>query len=308
MKLPRDISGEELAKLLERYGYQISRQTGSHIRLTSVIKVMEHHLTIPRHKTLKVGTLSDILSEIATYLEMYEKNPQRVIPFLCCIRWGLSLRDQAWLEYADRQLATGKFKGIGQLIVKRYQSHDPKDPNKDKLVEVPWDSMWAQDLMRLAAKHNVPLMFMMETPNPESYQALGRALQQNPNTRFIMNHQNQLKDRIGPTPEARAFSGDPRPVAALLEKYPNLFIDLSIGRDVVIRTASDRQIPQNWKNLYEKYNDRIIIGVDAQMKEGVERYYLSEVGWIRSWLSELSTDTAKKLAYQNIERILSLKP
>lgn len=74
MKLPRDISGEELAGLLERYGYQVSRQTGSHIRLTSIIKGAEHHLTIPRHKPLKVGTLSGILNDIGTYLEMDKKS------------------------------------------------------------------------------------------------------------------------------------------------------------------------------------------------------------------------------------------
>ena len=32
MKLPRDIGGEELAKLLSKYGYEITRQTGSHRR------------------------------------------------------------------------------------------------------------------------------------------------------------------------------------------------------------------------------------------------------------------------------------
>jgi Tat protein secretion system quality control protein TatD with DNase activity len=240
-------------------------------------------------------------------LKMYESNPNRVIPFLCCIRWGLAMRDRAWLKYADQQLATGKFRGIGQLIVKRYRSHDPKDPDKDISNDVPWDSTWAQDLMRLAAKHNVPLMFMMES-TPETLLALDRALQQNPNTKFIWNHQNQLQDRIGSIPEARALSGDPQRVATLLEKYRNLFIDLTIGRDTVIRTASDRQIPANWKNLYEKYRDRIIIGVDAEVKEGVEKYYLSEVGWMRSWLFELSNDTAKKLAYENIERILSARP
>ncbi len=35
MKLPRDISGEELARLLGRYAYRVVRQTGSHIRLAS---------------------------------------------------------------------------------------------------------------------------------------------------------------------------------------------------------------------------------------------------------------------------------
>ena len=69
MKLPRDIGGEELATLLSRYGYRISRQTESHLRIGSSIKGVEHHLTIPKHKLLKVGTLSAILSDVAGYLE-----------------------------------------------------------------------------------------------------------------------------------------------------------------------------------------------------------------------------------------------
>lgn len=70
MKLPRQISGEELARLLQRYGYQITRQTGSHLRLTSKFMSSEHHVTIPAHKELRVGTLSAILAEVASYLEM----------------------------------------------------------------------------------------------------------------------------------------------------------------------------------------------------------------------------------------------
>jgi predicted RNA binding protein YcfA (HicA-like mRNA interferase family) len=69
MRLPRDIGGEQLAKLLRKYGYQITRQTGSHIRLTTRVKG-EHHLTIPRHQSLKVGTLSSILSDITKHLEI----------------------------------------------------------------------------------------------------------------------------------------------------------------------------------------------------------------------------------------------
>jgi len=70
MKLPRDVGGEELATLLRKYGYRITRQTGSHIRLTSNAKGTEHHISIPRHKPLKVGTLSSILSDLASYLEV----------------------------------------------------------------------------------------------------------------------------------------------------------------------------------------------------------------------------------------------
>lgn len=70
MKLPRDIGGIELTHLLNKYGYCIVRQTGSHIRLTSTVKGKEHHITIPQHKPLKVGTLSGILDDVASYMEM----------------------------------------------------------------------------------------------------------------------------------------------------------------------------------------------------------------------------------------------
>lgn len=70
MKLPRDISGPDLARLLDRYRYSIVRQTGSHIRLTSAIKGTEHHVTIPAHSPLKLGTLSAVLRDVAKYLEL----------------------------------------------------------------------------------------------------------------------------------------------------------------------------------------------------------------------------------------------
>jgi predicted RNA binding protein YcfA (HicA-like mRNA interferase family) len=69
MKIPRQISGHELAGILERYGYRISRQTGSHLRLTTTFQG-EHHITVPAHKNLKVGTLNGILSDIANYLKI----------------------------------------------------------------------------------------------------------------------------------------------------------------------------------------------------------------------------------------------
>ena len=69
MKLPRDLAGTELAALLRPYGYEITRQTGSHLRLTSTLKGNEHHVTVPRHKAIRMGTLSAILAEVASYVE-----------------------------------------------------------------------------------------------------------------------------------------------------------------------------------------------------------------------------------------------
>jgi len=69
VKLPRDLSGARLAKALARVGYSITRQTGSHLRLTTV-SPSEHHVTIPAHDPLRVGTLAAILADVAAHQEI----------------------------------------------------------------------------------------------------------------------------------------------------------------------------------------------------------------------------------------------
>jgi predicted RNA binding protein YcfA (HicA-like mRNA interferase family) len=66
VKLPRDVSGPELAKALSALGYRTTRQTGSHVRLTTT-EHGEHHITIPSHAELRVGTLSAILGDVAEH-------------------------------------------------------------------------------------------------------------------------------------------------------------------------------------------------------------------------------------------------
>ncbi len=69
MKLPRDLSGQDLVKSLKKLGYEVSHQTGSHIRLTTQQKG-EHHITIPAHNPLKVGTLNAILRNIGNHFKL----------------------------------------------------------------------------------------------------------------------------------------------------------------------------------------------------------------------------------------------
>jgi predicted RNA binding protein YcfA (HicA-like mRNA interferase family) len=69
MRLPRDLSGNDLAQVLRKLGYSITRQTGSHLRLTT-FEQGEHHLTIPLHASLRVGTLSAILADVAAHFKV----------------------------------------------------------------------------------------------------------------------------------------------------------------------------------------------------------------------------------------------
>jgi len=62
VRLPRDLSGRDLAGLLRRhFGYEVIRQSGSHMQLRRTVP-REHRVTIPAGGRLRVGTLAAILA------------------------------------------------------------------------------------------------------------------------------------------------------------------------------------------------------------------------------------------------------
>ena len=66
MKLPRDISAHDLIRALKRLDYTVTRQRGSHIRVTTQLN-SEHHEVVPAHSPIKTGTLHSILKSVATH-------------------------------------------------------------------------------------------------------------------------------------------------------------------------------------------------------------------------------------------------
>ncbi len=69
MKLPRDVSASQLIKALRKLGYEVSRQRGSHLRITT-LRDGQHHEAVPNHDPLKPGLLSAILKSIASHHRM----------------------------------------------------------------------------------------------------------------------------------------------------------------------------------------------------------------------------------------------
>jgi predicted RNA binding protein YcfA (HicA-like mRNA interferase family) len=66
MRLPRDVSGGQLGRALGKLGYTLARQKGSHLRYTTPQRGT-HHVTIPDHRPLKMGTLHGILKDVAAH-------------------------------------------------------------------------------------------------------------------------------------------------------------------------------------------------------------------------------------------------
>lgn len=69
MRLPRDLTGQQLSKALAKLGYVVDRQTGSHLRLTTQENGI-HHVTVPNHSPIKIGTLNAILRDIAEHFDI----------------------------------------------------------------------------------------------------------------------------------------------------------------------------------------------------------------------------------------------
>ena len=65
-KLPQ-VSGQDMVRFLEKLGYEIMRQKGSHIRLRKITIVGEHNITVPSHKIIAKGTLNDILTRVSLW-------------------------------------------------------------------------------------------------------------------------------------------------------------------------------------------------------------------------------------------------
>lgn len=68
-RVPRDVSGAGLVKALRKVGYEPVRQVGSHIRLTTQVNG-EHHVTVPNHNPVPVGTLTGIVGDVSDHLKI----------------------------------------------------------------------------------------------------------------------------------------------------------------------------------------------------------------------------------------------
>jgi predicted RNA binding protein YcfA (HicA-like mRNA interferase family) len=67
MKIPRDLSGQDLVNMLCRsWGYRVIHQVGSHIVLETE-EPSHQRIAVPAHKSLRVGTLNAILRAVGRH-------------------------------------------------------------------------------------------------------------------------------------------------------------------------------------------------------------------------------------------------
>ncbi len=67
MRIPRDVSGVQAAKVLFKLGFEEMRQTGSH----RILRRDGRTVVVPMHKPIKPGTLKGLIEQSGMTVEQF---------------------------------------------------------------------------------------------------------------------------------------------------------------------------------------------------------------------------------------------
>lgn len=205
-------------------------------------------------------------------LVLYTKAPELIIPLLGVYR---TASDKAhWTEDAalpgrvEQQLATGPWRGLGELHLFAAQRHNPVFL---RLVEI-------------AARNELPLLMHCDPV------VIDRLFDHAPDATVIWAH-------------AGAYPYPPL-LRDYLARYPQLHLDLSVRDE---RIAPDGELLPEWEELLLEYPDRFLVGVDTYRTERWGEYDRVATQ-IRGWLEDLPGDVAVAVARQNAIRLFGPPP
>ncbi|MBI4608848.1 MAG: amidohydrolase family protein [Candidatus Rokubacteria bacterium] len=199
-------------------------------------------------------------------LKLYERAPTRIVPILRPYRsrgdMGTWYQDPAVLAYVEERLQKGIYKGIGEFHLSGGQTGTPV----------------IRRLVELAVQKNLILHAHSDDRTVEELFAL------NPAVKILWAH--------------AGMSAGPDVVGKLLDRYPNLWVELALRTDV----APGGQLDPAWRALFLRHPQRFMVGTDTwtASRWDVLPGYLDDV---RAWLRQLPRDVAEQMASRNAARL-----
>ena len=209
------------------------------------------------------------------------------------------------LETTEKNLASGKFHGIGEVIVR----HFAYSKGRHAELNQPIYSAFMRELSRLAGKFDVPIVVHMEGA-PDLVANFRRLIADNPKVVYVWAH-NCGRSRAAV-------------IRDMLTRHPNLMCDMAgmvnfaprghgYGTGWPRAEAYTALIEENGRffpemqAVYEDFSERFMIGTDiAHAPVMNERAYRARIQRFRRLLGTLKLETAKRLAETNAVRILHL--
>jgi hypothetical protein len=193
-------------------------------------------------------------------------------------------------EQSEKDLKDGVIVGLGEIFINNRTSHPRASFRRKGQVDAPG----IRKFFDLVAKYDGFLAFHMQSDS-DSMAQLGNLLASNRRGRVVWNHCGN-----------KSTASD---VRSMLDKHPNLFCELSFRYPPVAKKSSrnifdSSGINSSWRGLMEDHSDRFMIGTDAHSGDEFE----AAINTVRKGLLPyLKPDTARKIAYQNAQRLFGLK-
>ncbi len=196
----------------------------------------------------------------------------------------------ALYEQSEKDLKDGLIVGIGEIFINNLTSNKSRKMRRKGQVDAPI----FRKFFDLVAKYDGFLAFHMQA-DPDSMEQLGKLLSSNLKGRVVWNHCGT--DAV------------PYNLYVMFDEHPNLFCELSYRYPPVSNNSRTMifglwGIDPGWRELMEDHSDRFMVGTDAHN-------YNEFVGSIKTirkgLLPNLKPDTARKIAFQNAQRLFKLK-
>ncbi|MFH1147779.1 MAG: amidohydrolase family protein [Pseudomonadota bacterium] len=210
---------------------------------------------------------------------------------------------EAILNEAEVKLATGRFWGIGEVIVRHFAYSSGKHAEEDNPIYSPF----IQRLSQLATRFDMPIVLHMEGA-PGLVKDFARLLRENSRVHYVWAHNcGRSKAPV---------------IRAMLENHPNLYCDFS-GMTNVGETGYGTGWPRmeeytaliekngvlfpEMREVYDAFPDRFMIGMDVAHAPGMNpKNYRRRAQRFREILAQLTPQTAAAFAEGNAIRIFKL--
>ena len=185
-----------------------------------------------------------------TAMSAYKKYPERIVPF---IRVG-SPQKKGLLTNLKKELNAEKFYGIGEVSLRHWSRRvgvregsgtsiesQKRKEGGGKGVDTPGDSLIMKEILDLAAQRDIPVAVHLDNFYSGELESL---LEHNSKGIVIWSH-------VGTTPMRMT---DPEVVSQMMDKYPNLYADLSAVSPYMKRSSLldlDGNLDEHWMTLLE---------------------------------------------------------
>jgi len=258
------------------------------------------------------GAVNDGEGSDEQALDYARRFPGRFIPFVGMQRPELVNRNR-WISpdavatslvaETDWKLRSGAYFGMGEFMLRFYPYTTSMGIVAVSDMDYPADSRLMQSFAKLSATYRVPMVIHCEA-EPDPAAAMIRLLERNPEATIVWAH------NCGRSSAAA--------IRTMLKLYSNLHADLGLMMNTgpegygnywprrtpwmhLIARSPGRLLP-DMKALFEEFPDRFFVGTDTAHARAYRGYEIRATRW-RIFFEQLTPDTARKIGYENAERL-----